>query len=542
MAVSGSDAPPEPAQRRLPLVLGGLAVVVLLVLLRLPTLFEPAWTSDAGAYANIGRSLDLGGVLYSGIWDNKPPGLYWLSALITAGGASALGMQIALSVIVAGSTLLVFLLVRRLAATGTALVAAGIFAVLASVPNFSGDQLNAEIVGALPVLGAMVVLLRRAPIRPGQAVLGGTLLGVALLFKAPFVADVLAGLAIPALSAVALRGRPSRADLLTTLLVLGGVLLTCAAAAVALALHGSLAGLVDVLVHQGPNYAAWGQLAGPTGVPPPTYGAEPSALLRAVAASRLLVVVAGGALVAVLLARRGRRGGAVVSFWLACDLAATMLDNRALTHYVQQSTAALAVAAALLAAELWRQRSTAARALALLALPAVWATLLGVLYLPRAEAAVATGHRPPQLSLENSSGRQLPDYYRRAARLLTGRISLDEYHRAFEGSVYPADEALARLLHTYSRPGQRVFIWGELSAWAYAFADRLPASRFVWQDSAYHLYPDAEATLLADLERSPPAVLIAEQPLSPRLREFLQGHGYNLASTTPQGACWVAPG
>src|SRR5258707_1314151 len=256
MAVSGSGAqtpaPPAPAGRRLRGALGCLAVAAVLVLLRLPPLFEPAWSSDAGAYANIGRSLDLGGVLYSGIWDNKPPGLYWLSALITAGGASALRMQLALSAIVALETLLVFLVTRRLASHGIALLAALIFAVVASVPNFSGDQFNAEIAGALPVLGAMLLLLRRTPIGRGHALGAGAMLGAALLFKATFAADVLAGLAVPILTAMAQRRRPSRAHLAPTLLVAAGVLLLCAPPPPPLAVPRSLSRPVDLLVPKDP--------------------------------------------------------------------------------------------------------------------------------------------------------------------------------------------------------------------------------------------------------------------------------------------------
>lgn len=524
-------------------LLGAAALVLLLVALRLPTLFEPAWSFDEGAYANIGRALDHGAPLYDGIWDNKPPGMYWLSALATAGGASALRMQVLLTVIVALSTLCVVLLGRRLSGSArVGLVAGALFAVVASVPNFTGDQLNAEIVGALPVLAAMLVLLRRSPIGRTRALGAGLLLGAALLFKATFAADVLAGLAVPLLAALAERRRPGRAELEPTLLVLAGVLLLCGAAAGAVALRGSLPALVDVLVDQGPRYAAWGQTAGPAGTPPADYTATPSGLLRALAYSRLLVVLLVGAGAALLLARRGRRAESVVAFWLACDLAATMVDNRALTHYVQQLAGALALAAALLAAWLWAQRPPAARLLAVAVLPAMWAVMLGALYLPRAEAAVATGHPAPQLSLENSSGRELPGYYRRALGLATGRLSLDAYHQAFAGAAWPAGDSIAALLIAHSRPGQRVFIWGELSAWAYAAADRVPASRFIWMDSAYHLYPGGEAVLVGDLERTPPAVLLAEQPPSPRLLAFLQGHGYTVAEHTPYGDCWVATG
>ena len=545
MAVSGSLAPGQaetPSRRsgRLRAVLGCLAVVAVLVALRLPGFFEPAWSEDAGAYANIGRALDLGGRLYGEVWDNKPPGMYWLSAADMAGGASALRAQIALSVIVALATLLVFLVGRRLATPAVGLSAAPLFAVVASVPNFTGNQLNAEIAGVLPVLAAMLLLLRRTPIPRGHAVGAGVMLGFGLLFKATFAADLLAGLAVPSLLAVARGRRPGRPELVTTLLVAAGTLALCAAAAVGVQLHGSVRALADVVLHQDPRYAAWGQLTGPLGTPPPSFDVSPSALLRAIAYSRLLVFVGGGAALAVVLARRGHRAGAVVAFWLACDLAATMVDNRALTHYVQQMTGSLALAAALLAAHLWRQRVPVVRLLAFAALPAMWLAMLGALFLPRAEAAVATLHHVPQLILENASGRQLPGYYRRAFDLVTGRITLQQYQAAFPSPVHPAAEQLAQLLDAHSAPGQRVFIWGDISGWAYAYADRLPASRFIWMDTAYRLYPDGDATLVADLRRSPPAVLIAEHPPSARLLAFLQGAGYTLADRTGVGDVWVA--
>jgi hypothetical protein len=530
-------------QTRLRVVLGCVAVGAVLVLLRLPGLFEPAWSADEGAYANIGRSLDLGGTLYSGIWDNKPPGMYWLSAAAMAGGASALRMHLALFAIVALATVLVGLIGWRLRGAGTGLLAALLFAVVASVPNFAGDQLNAEMAGALPALGGMLLLLWRTPITLRRAVAAGLLLGAALLFKATFVADVLAAVAVAPLLAVAgaQRRRPSRQDAAVVAALLGGVLLLCAAAAAAVALRGSLSALVDVLVHHDVRYAQWGQLAGPDGVPPPAYSATPSALLRALAYSRLLAVVAAGGLLAVLLARRRHAAGAVASFWLACDLAAAVVDNRALTHYVQQMEGALALAAALAAVSLWRQRDPVARALALAALPAMWLALVGALFLPRAEAALATGHPLPPLTRENSSGRQLPSYYANALRLATGRMSLDGFQATFTGAVYPDDVRVAAFLAALTRSGDRIAIWGERSPWVYALADRLPATRFVWLDSAYHLYPDSGALLVADLQRTPPAALLAQQPPTAALQEFLDSHGYTRAAQTPDGTLWLQP-
>jgi hypothetical protein len=532
---------PLPRPSRAGPALGCALVLAVLLLLRLPSLFEPAWSGDAGAYANIGRSLDLGGRLYDGIWDNKPPGMYWLGAAAMAGGASPLRMQLAMFAVVALATLLVGLLGWRLRDASTGIVAALLFAVVASLPNFAGDQLNAEIAGALPAAAAMLLLLWRTPIAVRRAAAAGLLLGAALLFKATFLADVLAALSVPVLNALAQRRRVQRADVAVWAAMIAGVAALCGAAAVAVAARGSLSALLDVLVHHDVRYAQWGQTAGPGGLPLGDFTATPSTLLRAVALSRLAAVIIVGAAIAVLLARRGRRGAAAVSFWLACDLAATMLDNRALTHYVQQAEPALALAAALAAVALWRRRRIPERALAVAALPAMWLALIAALFVPRAEAALATGNPLPPLTRENSSGRTLPSYYASALRLATGRMSLDRYHETFAGAVYPGDLAMAALLDAHSAAGQRVFVWGEASPWVYAYADRLPASRFIWMDSAYRLYPGGESLLLDDLRRTPPAALLAQQPLSPAAQQLLQHRGYTIAQHSPYGDVWVAP-
>ena len=510
--------------------------------LRAPSLIEPPWSADEGTYANIGRSLDLGGVLYRTVWDNKPPGVYWLAAAVSSQGASVLRVRIALFVLVAVGTALVWIAGRRLGSPRAGLVAALLFAVLASLPNFDGNQLNAEIPGAVFALAGMAVLVARFPTGRVRAAGAGALLGAALLFKATFAADVLAGLAVPALAALAAGRRPGRAEVAPTALIGAGSLAAVGLALVPLALQGALPAFLDVIVHQDTRYAQWAQLTGPHGGEPTGFDLTPSPLLQLVGITRLIAVLAAGGVVAVVLARRRQRSAALVAWWLSCDLAACMADARGFTHYAQQLEGALSLAVALAATALWRRRRTAGRVLATGALlVAVWPVVIGALFLPRAEAALAQGHGLPPLFLEGSSGRQLPAYYARAGRLVLGRIGLDAYRAAFAGTQYPADTGRAEVLRRHSRPGHPVFVWGWTSSWVYALADRRPASRFIWMNSAYHLYRGAERLLLADLARTPPEVLLAEQPLTPDLRSLLVSRGYARISD-PMGECWLAPG
>ena len=60
----------------------GFALVLLVILLlRLPSLFEPFTYADEGIYLTLGQAVRKGLVLYRDIHDNKPPMLYLIAAL-----------------------------------------------------------------------------------------------------------------------------------------------------------------------------------------------------------------------------------------------------------------------------------------------------------------------------------------------------------------------------------------------------------------------------------------------------------------------------
>ncbi len=52
-----------------------------LIILRLPSLFEPHWYGDEGIYAAITYGMENGKQLYTELWDNKPPLIYHLYSL-----------------------------------------------------------------------------------------------------------------------------------------------------------------------------------------------------------------------------------------------------------------------------------------------------------------------------------------------------------------------------------------------------------------------------------------------------------------------------
>ena len=498
---------------------------LLLLLLRLPSLLEPAWYADEGTYSDIGRALDLGAGLYRDVWDNKPPGIYWLTALLELRGPSVALLHGFLALVVAATAVAVWLLGERVAGRLAAILSTFAFLVLASLPNLDGDLYNAEPVGAAFAAFAVLLMLGSS----GREVPAGVLAGLSLLFKEVFAADLLVVMAIPVLLA---GGRLGRRELRAAGLVAAGAGLVLLAAAVPLAIHGSLGSAVLALTLQDAKYVGWSNGIG---------GGPATVTLTLLSLTRLVGPVVGGAVAAAWLLRRGRPGAAVIAWWLGCDLAATMLSARGLTHYVQQAEPALALLAGMAALAVLksgrRLRPALAAGLLLLTFPAAQLTL----WLPRAEVALAQGEPTPAWEHGNFRSWQLPGYYSAAWLHLSGNLSDSAYAATFPGPV-ASQAAVAKLFRECSSADQRVFVWGTVH-WAYALSDRLPAGRFVSLNTAFSLEPHNQDLLFGDLSARPPAVLVVTTPPPPALSAWLGDRHYARGPSEVAGyPYWVAPG
>src|SRR5438132_9905824 len=135
-----------------------VGVGLLLVVLRAPSLIEPPQFGDEGTYADIGFALDHGAVLYQSVWDNKPPGIYWLAALINHVHASVVAYHVLTTALVVLTSIGIYMVGRRLGLGPGSWAATASFVVLASLPPFGGDILNAEVLGATLVTGAVILV------------------------------------------------------------------------------------------------------------------------------------------------------------------------------------------------------------------------------------------------------------------------------------------------------------------------------------------------------------------------------------------------
>jgi len=161
-----------------------ILVLLLVVGLRIPSLFEPNHYGDEDIYLTLGQALRKGEVFYRDIHDNKPPLLYVVAAI--AGGVP--GFRLILMGWSLVNTWLIYKLGRAMKLGGRAsLLAATIFGVLSSIRLTEGNVANGELFMIVPATAAVLLLWQKK-----STLWVGILFSVAFLFKVPIAFDMVA--------------------------------------------------------------------------------------------------------------------------------------------------------------------------------------------------------------------------------------------------------------------------------------------------------------------------------------------------------------
>ena len=151
-------------------------VLIITLILRIPSFFEPYWYGDEGIYLAIGQALQRGAILYRDIWDNKPPLLYLIYAL----NPTLLWAKISATLFVLATVFFVYKISKNY-------WAALLTGILLSLPLLEGTIANAELYFILPIIIAAYLFLKNK-INP---ILIGVLFASAFLLKIPAVFDFL---------------------------------------------------------------------------------------------------------------------------------------------------------------------------------------------------------------------------------------------------------------------------------------------------------------------------------------------------------------
>lgn len=469
---------------------GILLMVALVVALRLPTLYEPAWYGDENIYLTIGQGIRKGLVLYKDITDypNKPPLIYVTAALTR----SVFGFRLWLLVWNAFHAIIFYLLVQRVFMGRKRLgyILTLLFVLLSATPLLEGTIANGEIFMIMPTTVAMwllwnsqIINYSTTSINKLHLFLAGIFFAMGFLFKIPVAADMIAAGIFFFLTPLLDSGR--FAGFIRKLVWFGlGWLLPIGVVLMILTIQGvPPLSMVRNMIGSAGYVAVWRPQNGLAAFL--TFTSLPSRLVLA------------GLLTGFLLGLRKYLSatGLFAGLWSVWALFGALLSARPYLHYLVQTLPPLVILIGVIVVRV-------KKADVLLGLMVL--TVVGLAYW-------RFGFR---------SG-PLLTYYRNFGAFAGGGISQEEWYQRFDGRM-ARNYRVAAFLREHTLPRQRVYIWGTEPD-IYVLADRLPVGNlttsFHTEDlHAYERIGDEVATLLPAY-----VVWMTNEPRAfPQLKQLLE--------------------
>jgi hypothetical protein len=464
-----------------------LAIAAALLLARVPSLAQPMGP-DQGLYAYVGDRILAGELAYRDAWDQKPPGIHYVYAVLRAISTHDVVVPAADLAAAAGIAALLWFLGWRLDGAVGGGLSAVLFLLLSdpAMERYGGVRVRAqaETFIAVSIAAAMSATLAGTRARWQQCFVAGLFVGAAFTLK--YNAG-LYGLAV--LAAAALAGRLTVKSALAT--VLGALVLPLIALAV-FAYGGALNDLYQATIVYNLRYSG------------ETYATRFDALrylaLFPIHHARLspLWFVGGLGCLTLLALGRGSRLLWLPVVWVAVACVSIAINgSRELPQYFVQAAPALALAAGVGAVAVLRPAPVAAR----------WIVVVLVAY-----GCWRAGSQPFPMKVALS--------VRQDAAALAGRVDRRSYLARFGGRDTDKYSALDNVeigafLAARTTPDESVYVFG-FSPGSYAYAHRRSASRFFWSRPVILDFNGADPQygvegLRGDLDRSHPAYVILQQ-------------------------------
>lgn len=438
-----------------------VGILALVLVLRIPTFFEPYYYGDEMVYLTLGQGVRQGVQLYKNIHDNKPPLLYL--------AAAAAGNLFWFKVILAFWSLITVAFFFKLAkvlfkSEKTVKVATVIFALLTTLPLLEGPTANAELFMIGPSIVAFLLLLR-GNLTSKKIFFAGFLFGFATLFKVPAFFDA----PVIVFYWLITQGFGNWKKIgINTLILLAGFVLPILLTFIWYFFRGALPEYIKAAFLQNVGYLSSFR---PTDVQKPFLVRNAPLLIRA-------LVVLLGSIILWFFRKKLSKNFVLFCLWTLFGLFAVTLSERPYPHYLIQVVAPISFFLAMFFTEKTSEQSLAVIPLAL-------AFFVPVYY---------------KFYVYPTS-----TYYLRFINFATGRISKQTYFSEFAPTTNRNYE-LANFLVDSSSPSDKVFMWDPDSAAVYALARRLPPIKYV---VPYHVHDfSSTADVAKQIEANPPRFII----------------------------------
>lgn len=463
-------------------------LVFLFTLLRIPSLVEPDWYGDEGIYQVIGRALNQGRMLYSGIWDNKPPLLYLLYAMVDGD----LFLIRLLSLLFGVASIITFFFVAKNIFSNKrfpVFCATGAFSFLFGLPLLEGNIANAENFMVFPILLSLLFIIKqKSSSSIVLPILSGLLLSIAFLIKIVALFDLCAFMMIlftlrfsdfymvDIKKHIFIKPKEFIKLFSQETLIILSFLFPVFIVAVYFFINGVLSDFFKAAFSQNVGYVGFENLL------KISYGDAQLSIPQGELIIKVALLILAVFVVFLYRSKIGR-AGIIIYIWMIFSLFNSFFSGRPYTHYVLVSLPALCL-------------------------------FFGYLFVKTKER-VKVFHvflfLVALLLLRNNFWiyTKIVPYYINYAEFVNANKSVQSYQEFFD-RITPRDYEIARFIESNTNENDNVFLVSD-SGQIYFLANKLPPGRYI---VAYHIdfYKDGiEETKNALMEKTPKFIIVTKE-------------------------------
>lgn len=475
----------------------------IIVLLRIPSLFEPFYYGDELIYLTLGEGIRKGMVLYRDVFDHKTPFLYYLAAI----AGNVFWFRLILGIWMVATTVLYYRLISPLFPKNghVRFFSLLVFVILTTIPLWEGQIANAELFMMLPVIGGLLLLFNlirknsnTRDIPTKYLIASGIMFSIATLFKVPAMFEFGIVFFLALLAYTGDRFHPRKLFRFITIVSIS-FLIPIILSGIWFWLRGALQ-----------DYLYGGLLinVGYISAFRPGDVQEPFLVRNAPLLMRGLILLIG--LVSLYIYRNKLTKSFIfLSAWLFFSLFAATLSERPYPHYLIQIAPALSGLVGLLLAGRTKEQVYTVIPISL--------ALLAIVYF-------------------NFWYYHTSPYYRNFSEYVTGKINKTEYFNRFDGAV-ERNYKIAGYIQKQTQSDDPIFVWGD-SSHIYAISKRVPPLRYLTSFHINDFYTQELA--IEDLRKNMPKVIVILPNSSdfPGLRMFIDSYQYDLVQEFDGAEIW----
>lgn len=446
-----------------------LIISIFFFFLRFPSLFEPYWYGDEGIYQTLGLGIDNGRLLYRDIFDNKPPFLYALYAILSS---DQFLLRLASLIFGLLSLGIFFKLSQKLLENSRAsYIATFAFALFFGLPLIEGNIANAENFMLLFNISAGFLIFKTLDLSVNKRLMilfsAGFMLGVSFLFKIVGLFDFAAFLTFLLFVNFSknfkdiLKPKNLLIELKNVAPFLVGFIIPVAIVFTYFLFSGGFEYFIKATFANNVGYVGYGN--------------------KFIIPQGLLILKLGilATVLSFIFLKRNilNHQTVFIYVWVLFSLFNAFFSQRPYTHYV------------------------------LVAIPAL-CLLLGLVFVRNKTFIfnlIFLSFTIVLLYLNFGFYKKTIFYYQNFVSFMIGQKTASQYQRFFDGNT-PNDYELSSYINRVAKKNDNIFIWGN-NAQVYKLTNKLPPGRYT---VAYHItgYPDGLSNTKQGLDKHKPKFII----------------------------------